>query len=353
MICEINCDQLQYQPNMKNDFLSQLTRRLSRQSVSFPATSSVDHHNFGDPIRPEIRSTNDRSFRYRCDTAGRVKTLQDFTFEDEQESSRQGFQAIAISGDELLNSVNPSDLGRSENDFECIPISDEGDCEACNYPSSADIPDQHHVTELKHGSQDGRRKTCSWRSSKFFPFSPSLLEETKLPCSFLRAKRGRAVSNSDIQMKTNWRAEGSSEDSCRSFAASSLSMKGLIRICGRDAKGRPIVIVDASEVPPLSYLRSAALDHIRYKLDPIAEAGEYDLIFVMSPKLEKEDKHRQLPTWWCLEVYRKLPLPYRKNIKRIVFIHPTFYTKVLYLYYLSLLCTGSFHFLLQIPIVLI
>eukprot|EP00250_Pteridium_aquilinum_P013004 c21073_g1_i1 orf=136-648(-) len=38
--------------------------------------------------------------------------------------------------------------------------------------------------------------------------------------------------------------------------------------------------------------------------------------------------HMKLPAWWCLKVYKKLPALYRKRLQRLVFIHPTFYIKL-------------------------
>ncbi|KAL3693677.1 hypothetical protein R1sor_007328 [Riccia sorocarpa] len=106
-----------------------------------------------------------------------------------------------------------------------------------------------------------------------------------------------------------------------------ISIRGLIKVCGRDACGRPIVVIDTSYCPP-PYMRFAALGHIREKMEPIVEAGEYNLVFVMSPNPSKGGAHKEVPTMWCLDVYRKLPYAYKKNVRRIVFIHPTFFVNL-------------------------
>ncbi|KAG6552965.1 hypothetical protein Mapa_005302 [Marchantia paleacea] len=106
-----------------------------------------------------------------------------------------------------------------------------------------------------------------------------------------------------------------------------ISIRGLIKVCGRDACGRPIVVIDTSYCPP-PYMRFAALGHIRDKMEPIVEAGEYNLVFVMSPNPSKGSAHKEVPTMWCLDVYRKLPYAYKKNVQRVVFIHPTFFVNL-------------------------
>ncbi|MCO5600222.1 hypothetical protein L7F22_054332 [Adiantum nelumboides] len=89
------------------------------------------------------------------------------------------------------------------------------------------------------------------------------------------------------------------------------------------------VVVDASKIPTCSCLRSQALQYILKKLDPVAAEGDYDLIFVLSPNVQKREESRMLPAWWCLRVYKKLPASYRKNLRRLVFIHPTAHVKLI------------------------
>ncbi|KAI5084397.1 hypothetical protein GOP47_0000566 [Adiantum capillus-veneris] len=118
-------------------------------------------------------------------------------------------------------------------------------------------------------------------------------------------------------LEEGWKCTAA-ENSSNSLHSRSASLKDLACICGQDAQGRPIVVVDATKIPKCSCLRSQALQYILKKLDPIAAAGDYDLIFVMSPNI---------PAWWCLRVYKKLPSSYRKNLRRLLFIHPTVHIK--------------------------
>ncbi|CAM6096634.1 unnamed protein product [Calypogeia fissa] len=129
----------------------------------------------------------------------------------------------------------------------------------------------------------------------------------------------------DISLREESRAFMVSYDSETPVASPKkiISIRGLIKICGRDSCGRPIVVIDTSYCPP-AHMRFVALGHIREKMEPLVESGGYNLVFVMSPNPSRADASKDVPAMWCLEVYRKLPYSYKKNVERVVLIHPTF-----------------------------
>ncbi|GBG85539.1 hypothetical protein CBR_g40177 [Chara braunii] len=107
-----------------------------------------------------------------------------------------------------------------------------------------------------------------------------------------------------------------------------ITLTGLVNIDRKDSLGRPIVVVDASFIPP-PRLRFAAVAMIRERMDPIVQEP-YVLVFVMTPKNLHKAAPTKVPAWWCLKVYRHLPRPYKKNVQRVVFIHPTLWFSIIF-----------------------
>ncbi|GAQ84826.1 hypothetical protein KFL_002080030 [Klebsormidium nitens] len=112
--------------------------------------------------------------------------------------------------------------------------------------------------------------------------------------------------------------------------------ESLLTLSGNDAMGRPIVLIDASQAPPPNE-RSAALKKLIEKLEPIVTGGPYVLVFALSPKYTAANHKQQIPTLWLLKAYRKLPRPYKKNVQKIVFIHPSLVLKAAFKFLTPLL----------------
>ncbi|KAH7443062.1 hypothetical protein KP509_02G017400 [Ceratopteris richardii] len=145
-------------------------------------------------------------------------------------------EVVTVSGGTLrVRHCFPSDL-----DFDTIPISDGGTC--CH------------------------------------SFDSSRNRSTKHVCTCDR-KGQNSMTHTDCKTKV-------SKNCCTSTCDRFSGLRNVAYICGKDAQGWPIVVVDATEIPTCSCMRSEALLYITKKLDPVADAGHYNLIFVMSPNSE-------------------------------------------------------------------
>ncbi|GBG85538.1 hypothetical protein CBR_g40176 [Chara braunii] len=107
-----------------------------------------------------------------------------------------------------------------------------------------------------------------------------------------------------------------------------ITLTGLVNIDRKDSLGRPIVVIDASFIPP-PRLRFAAVAMIRERMDPIVQEP-YVLVFVTTPKNLHKAAPTKVPAWWCLKVYQNLPRPYKKNVQRVIFIHLTLWFSIIF-----------------------
>jgi len=173
-----------------------------------------------------------------------------------------------------------------------------------------------------------------------FPVSPSedpFAEEKQEE----KDKFGSMQDNPDIKRRNeigNPKDDAAREEIERRYAEFLLrasqedlgDMKALnfIYPAGNDNLGRPIIVFVAKNLPATS---SASLDRVLLYmiklLDPIVN-GEYTVIYFHS-LIESNNKP---PFSWLRQVYEIFNRKYKKNLKRLIIVHPTFWVKVVLLF---------------------
>ncbi|KAK9816247.1 hypothetical protein WJX74_000840 [Apatococcus lobatus] len=94
--------------------------------------------------------------------------------------------------------------------------------------------------------------------------------------------------------------------------------KGLLFYDGVDSIGRPVVVVDFDAVAP-STTRSAVMQYILQRLEPIVSQGPYVLVMLTTGKTGTS----YLKGAWLIAAYRSLSRPFRKNVKYILLVKPS------------------------------
>ncbi|KAF9026899.1 hypothetical protein BDP27DRAFT_1337162 [Rhodocollybia butyracea] len=102
------------------------------------------------------------------------------------------------------------------------------------------------------------------------------------------------------------------------------TMAKLIFQAGVDYETRPMVVINASALPdPREINYDSLLSQILLYLNLYVES-DYTVVF-----LAAGGKHS--PGWnWVWKAYRSLSRKYRKNLKRLYVVHPTFFSKMLF-----------------------
>lgn len=105
-----------------------------------------------------------------------------------------------------------------------------------------------------------------------------------------------------------------------------LDKLGVINICGVDRDGRPTIIVAASRFPNNnSKEHDQLLKYIKYKLDDYVE-NDYCVIY-FHYGYNKDNK----PSFaWIKNAYKEFDRKYKKNIKKLIVVHPTSWMKTIW-----------------------
>ena len=136
------------------------------------------------------------------------------------------------------------------------------------------------------------------------------LEDDELPAD----GRDRALSNSEESQRL---AAGRKAATARNL--------NVVRMPGLDSLRRPIVHVNVSVWPEDKASSDAAMADVAAALKPIVEA-EYTLIFDMRNEQNAKSTGARM-AFRLLSYYRALERPYRKNVKRIIILAPTRFTR--------------------------
>ena len=100
-------------------------------------------------------------------------------------------------------------------------------------------------------------------------------------------------------------------------------MSQIVVECGVDQESRPMLAVFACNLPSAKDSNmSELLDLILAKLREYVE-NDYILVFFNSPIVNKPS------LLWMIKAYRSLNRSYRKNLKRLIVVHPTFWARLL------------------------
>eukprot|EP00884_Botryococcus_braunii_P017516 jgi/Botrbrau1/4448/Bobra.0348s0036.3 len=101
--------------------------------------------------------------------------------------------------------------------------------------------------------------------------------------------------------------------------------QGMLFYDGVDARGRPVVVVNADVALSVPSKRKAALEFILHRLEPIITQGPYVLVLVNTG----HNKSGRMPSGWLFQAWRKLTRPFRKNVAYIVLVRPSKWLKTL------------------------
>uniref|UniRef100_A0A7S3C4E0 CRAL-TRIO domain-containing protein n=1 Tax=Prasinoderma singulare TaxID=676789 RepID=A0A7S3C4E0_9VIRI len=142
------------------------------------------------------------------------------------------------------------------------------------------------------------------------PLAEVGLEDDELPAD----GRDRALSNSEESQRL---AAGRKAATARNL--------NVVRMPGLDSLRRPIVHVNVSVWPEDKASSDAAMADVAAALKPIVEA-EYTLIFDMRNEQNAKSTGARM-AFRLLSYYRALERPYRKNVKRIIILAPTRFTR--------------------------
>lgn len=93
---------------------------------------------------------------------------------------------------------------------------------------------------------------------------------------------------------------------------------GLVYVDGRDAMGRPVIVINTSCIPSAKK-RDSVLSFLVSVMGPIVQEP-YVLVLltcVVGPKLFT------IPTGWVMSAYKSLAKPYHKNVKLVIMVQPS------------------------------
>mmetsp|Transcript_19015 Transcript_19015/g.40958 ORF Transcript_19015/g.40958 Transcript_19015/m.40958 type:complete len:906 (+) Transcript_19015:72-2789(+) len=102
-------------------------------------------------------------------------------------------------------------------------------------------------------------------------------------------------------------------------------LNGLLYLEGKDAVGRPVIVVNTSAPMPEERQRDEVLDELLRILEPTV-SQPYVLVVVsiaLGPVVET------VPASWALGAYKRLAKPFRKNVKHILVVAPSAWAKLL------------------------
>jgi len=96
----------------------------------------------------------------------------------------------------------------------------------------------------------------------------------------------------------------------------------LVSIKGKDKKNRQIISLYLSSLPDPQIIDYDLLTkYITKNLDSVVSNG-YVLVLFCSDVVHK-------PSWtWIIQTYKELERDYKKNLKALYIVHPSFWTKV-------------------------
>ena len=192
-------------------------------------------------------------------------------------------------------------------------------------------------------------------SSVIFAFQPTdvydqMIYESVLPLYFPRnAEELQKQSTTFEELKTQWKADVvattaeiqpnqsqltaaptlSHEEGIESFVQrckntdlSDIAALELIYLAGEDALGRPTYIFMESHLPNRKMDLERVLMYLIKILDPVVDA-EYVLIYI-----NRQSSAEYLPEFsWLKRVYGLFDRRFKKNLKQLYIVHPTFWLK--------------------------
>lgn len=139
-----------------------------------------------------------------------------------------------------------------------------------------------------------------------------------------RQRASAAKSRKQLQEDENNRRYHAYLRQAKEADLAEVGRRNFIYQSGVDGLGRPIICLMAGHVPAESpkSLERALLYVIRL-LDPIVAGGDWVLIY-FNTQLPNQ---KRPPVSWLREVHGILSREYKKNLKRVVILHPTFWVK--------------------------
>ena len=102
-----------------------------------------------------------------------------------------------------------------------------------------------------------------------------------------------------------------------------VSFGGLFFLDGKDSKGRPVAVINASKLPEESDMRSTALQHILACLEPHADETGEKLGFSLVVYYTGPAPPGILR--WLASVYHSLSYGVRKGVKTIALVNPSWF----------------------------
>eukprot|EP01027_Heterolobosea_sp_BB2_P016239 GEZU01023132.1.p1 GENE.GEZU01023132.1~~GEZU01023132.1.p1 ORF type:complete len:597 (-),score=205.12 GEZU01023132.1:12-1802(-) len=107
---------------------------------------------------------------------------------------------------------------------------------------------------------------------------------------------------------------------------SDIESKNIITQTGKDKEGRPVMLFIESRLPTQSREDlERVLLYVIKKFDKVTE-GEYVVVYCVNqaPNVKRPEFS------WLAQLYRTFTRKYKKNMKRLFIIHPTFWLKVIF-----------------------
>lgn len=138
----------------------------------------------------------------------------------------------------------------------------------------------------------------------------------------LREKRDDAKPKAEREIEDNNRRYNKFLRQALETDLSDMADLNFIYESGQDATGRPNIVFVASHIPVATVDMERVLLYMVRVLDPVVNK-DFNVIYFHS----NFSSNNKPPFAWLKEVYSIFNRKYKKNMKRIFLVHPTFWTK--------------------------